>query len=108
MSVTEKEIPFIIETYLAEITVLGTELNVKSAENETEVEVEEGSVRLKTDQHENNVIHGESAVFKKGGNGIKKGKAELRAIKTALGAFEIINKMDEQKGNAPFWLPEFS
>ena len=28
--------------------------------------------------------------------------------KTALGAFEIINKMDEQKGNAPFWLPEFS
>ena len=39
---------------------------------------------------------------------VKKGKAELRAIKTALGAFEIINKMDEQKGNAPFWLPEFS
>jgi ferric-dicitrate binding protein FerR (iron transport regulator) len=78
LSVTEKEIPFIIETYLAEITVLGTELNVKSAENETEVEVEEGSVRLKTDQHENKVTHGESAVFKKGGNGIKKGKAEFK------------------------------
>lgn len=37
----------------------------------------------------------------------KKSEAELRAIRTALGAFEIINKMDEQKGNAPFWLPEF-
>ena len=38
----------------------------------------------------------------------KKEKAELRAIKTALGAFEIITRMDEQKGNETFWLPEFS
>jgi len=78
LSVTEKEIPFIIETYLAEIIVLGTEFNVKSDENETEVEVEEGSVKLKTDQHENKVTHGESAVFKKGENGIKIGKAEFK------------------------------
>ena len=32
--------------------------------------------------------------------------AELKAIKTTLGAFEIINKMDKQKGNAKFWLPK--
>ncbi len=38
----------------------------------------------------------------------KRGAVELSAIKTALGAFGIINKMDEQKGNAPFWLPKIS
>jgi hypothetical protein len=88
LSVTEREIPFIIDTHLAEIIVLGTELNVKSDENETEVEVEEGSVRLKTDQHENKVTRGERAVFKKGENGIKKGKAEFK-FKIWMNSLEI-------------------
>lgn len=36
----------------------------------------------------------------------QKAEAELRAIKTALVAFEILNRMDEEKGDAPFWLPD--
>ncbi|MGD2125762.1 MAG: nucleoside phosphorylase [Desulfobacteraceae bacterium] len=36
----------------------------------------------------------------------KKVEAESKAIKTALGAFELLNKMDQQKGDAPFWLPD--
>jgi uridine phosphorylase len=36
----------------------------------------------------------------------KKGRQELKAIRTTLGAFEILNKMDEEKKDAPFWLPE--
>lgn len=37
----------------------------------------------------------------------RKHEAESRAIKTSLRAFEILNKMDEQKGDAPYWLPDF-
>lgn len=37
----------------------------------------------------------------------KKDQNELKAIRATLGAFEILNKMDEQKKDAPFWLPEF-
>jgi uridine phosphorylase len=36
-----------------------------------------------------------------------KAEGELRAIRAALGAFENIRQMDLQKGEAPFWLPEF-
>ncbi len=35
----------------------------------------------------------------------KKGEIELRAIKTVLGAFENLEKMDAQRGSALFWLP---
>jgi len=31
----------------------------------------------------------------------------MKAARTALDAFEILNRMDEQKGDAPFWLPDF-
>jgi uridine phosphorylase len=37
----------------------------------------------------------------------EKDDAESRAIQTALDAFQFLNKMDEQRGNNPFWLPEF-
>ena len=37
----------------------------------------------------------------------KKNEAELKAIKTTLRAFDILNKMDIQKGKSQFWLPEF-
>jgi len=48
LSVKEGETPFIVRTELCEIKVLGTEFNVKSDSEETTVEVEEGSVELKT------------------------------------------------------------
>ena len=37
----------------------------------------------------------------------QKEAAEMKAARTALDAFEILNRMDEQKGDAPFWLPDF-
>jgi len=36
----------------------------------------------------------------------QKEEAEMRAIRTALDAFEILRRMDEKKGDAPFWLPD--
>ena len=37
----------------------------------------------------------------------QKEAAEMKAARTALDAFEILNRMDEKKGDAPFWLPDF-
>ena len=34
-------------------------------------------------------------------------KAENNAVITALGAFEVINKMDKQKAGAKYWIPDF-
>jgi len=36
----------------------------------------------------------------------QKEAAEMRAIRTTLDAFEIIGRMDKQKGDASFWLPD--
>ena len=38
----------------------------------------------------------------------QKDRQELKAIRTTLGAFEILNKMDEEKKGARYWLPEFT
>lgn len=77
-SVTEQETPFIVNTDMGEITVLGTEFNVKSDIKEIEVEVEEGVVELKTKAHSNKVKRGEVAVYKEVENVIQKGKAEFK------------------------------
>jgi ferric-dicitrate binding protein FerR (iron transport regulator) len=78
LSVTERETPLIVNTDMGEITVLGTEFNVKSDLKEIEVEVEEGIVELKTKGHSNKVKRGEVAVYKEGENVIQKGKAEFK------------------------------
>ena len=36
----------------------------------------------------------------------QKEEAEMKAIRTALDAFVILSRMDEKKGDAPFWLPD--
>lgn len=36
----------------------------------------------------------------------KRNEAEQVVINTTLGAFEVLNKMDKQKGNSKFWFPE--
>jgi ferric-dicitrate binding protein FerR (iron transport regulator) len=77
-SVAEGESPFIVSTELGEIKVVGTEFGVKSDHEEIEVEVEEGTVELSTEEHNNKVSHGERAHFKKGNNGIQKEKAKLQ------------------------------
>ena len=78
LSVTKKDVPFIVTTDLGEIKVLGTKFYVKSSKKEIKVEVEEGSVELKTIQSNNKVRRGERAVYKKNENGIKKGEAEFK------------------------------
>lgn len=77
-SVTEGETPFIVDTGLGEVKVLGTEFNVKSDGEELEVEVEEGSVELITKEHNDKVGRGERASYNKTENRIKKGKAEFK------------------------------
>ncbi|MDH4092987.1 MAG: FecR family protein [Cyclobacteriaceae bacterium] len=77
-SVAEGSTPFVVHTDLGEVTVTGTEFNVKAEDEEIEVEVEEGSVELKTQQHAEKVRGGEVAVFKKGGNEINIGRAEFK------------------------------
>ena len=78
LSVIERETPFIVKTELGEITVLGTEFNVKSDLREIEVEVQRGIVELKTEIHNNKVIRGEVAVYRKVENEIQKGKAKFK------------------------------
>lgn len=88
LSVTGGETPFFVNTELCEIKVLGTKFNVKSDNQETAVEVEEGSVELKTKHDKNKVERGESAVYAKDGNGIKKGKAKFK-FKIWMNSLEI-------------------
>ncbi len=77
-NVSEGETPFIVYTDLCEIKVLGTKFNVKSDKQETEVEVEQGSVELTSKQEKNKLGMGEKGVYKKDGNGFEKGKAEFK------------------------------
>jgi ferric-dicitrate binding protein FerR (iron transport regulator) len=77
-SIAEGSTPFVVHTDLGEVTVTGTEFNVKAGDEEIEVEVEEGSVELKTQQHAEKLSDGEAAVFKKGGNKINIKRAEFK------------------------------
>ena len=77
-TVTKGESPFIVTTELGNITVLGTEFNVKSNEDELDVEVEHGEVKVKTKEAENKIGRGKSAKYKKGNSKIKIGKAQLK------------------------------
>ena len=78
LSVVEGETPFVVKSQHGEITVLGTEFNVKSQAEELEVEVEEGIVELKTATHSEEVKRGQAAVYNTTENEFKKVKAEFK------------------------------
>src|SRR5688572_10912643 len=65
LSVVKNETPFVVKSEHGEVTVLGTEFNVKSQAEELEVEVEKGIVELKTELHSDKIKRGEAAVYKK-------------------------------------------
>lgn len=77
-SVVKGKAPFIINTELGEVKVIGTEFSVKTSKEEIEIEVEEGSVELNTKQYKNKVERSENAFYKKGEDGIRKGKAKFK------------------------------
>ena len=78
LSVVKSETPFVVKSEHGEVTVLGTEFNVKSQAEELEVEVEKGIVELKTEMHSDKIKRGEAAVYKKAENDFKKVKAEFK------------------------------
>src|SRR5688572_1735911 len=78
LSVVKRETPFVVKSEHGEVTVLGTEFNVKSEAKELEVEVEKGIVELKTEMHNEKIKRGEAAVYKKAENDFKKVKAEFK------------------------------
>ena len=77
-SVVEGKSPFIINTELGEVKVIGTKFSVKTNKEEIEIEVEEGTVELNTKQYKSKLIRGEHAIYKKSENGIRKGKAKFK------------------------------
>jgi len=70
--------PFIVKTELGEIRVLGTKFNVRSDNNELEVEVQEGTVELKINKFIKKVKKGQKAFFKESKDAIKICKAEFK------------------------------
>ncbi|HTJ51937.1 MAG TPA: FecR family protein [Cyclobacteriaceae bacterium] len=78
LSVVKSATPFVVKTSLGEITVVGTEFDVKSEVNNLAIEVEDGIVELKTEAHSENIKRGEAAAYTKGEQAIKKFKAEFK------------------------------
>jgi ferric-dicitrate binding protein FerR (iron transport regulator) len=78
LSVVKSGTPFVVKTSLGEITVVGTEFDVKSEMNNLAVEVEDGIVELKTEANRDNIKRGEAAAYTKGEHAIKKIKAEFK------------------------------
>ena len=70
--------PFIVQTSLGEVKVLGTKFNVKSSGKDIEVEVESGSVELKIDALVKNIKKGQKAVFHEAEKNIRLAKAEWK------------------------------
>jgi ferric-dicitrate binding protein FerR (iron transport regulator) len=94
-SVVDGETPFVVKSQHGEITVLGTEFNVKALSEELEVEVEEGIVELKTIAHSDKVKRGEAAVYNKAENEFRKIKAEFKFriwIKALKDEFKKVGK----------------
>lgn len=77
-SVTKGTSPFIVKTETGDITVLGTEFNVKSSSNQLEVEVEKGVVEIKASKFVKKINKGQKAFFKEVKHGIKTGRAEFK------------------------------
>ncbi|WP_258100317.1 FecR family protein [Marinoscillum pacificum] len=69
--------PFIVETNKDQVLVVGTEFNVKADNEELEVEVESGTVKLTADKVEKDIRRGERAVVSEAEKGIQVAKAEF-------------------------------
>ena len=76
--VQEGEVPFVINTELGEIIVLGTAFNVKSDGDELVVEVEKGEVKLETKGSEKKVDRGKRAKYKKNEVEVEIGEAKFK------------------------------
>lgn len=92
--------PFMVSTALGEIRVLGTEFNIKTNEQELEVEVERGSVELRTVDQRNKLVRGESGIYKKGQKSIQIGKARFNFKAWRDRLKEGYREVEKQKDNA--------
>ncbi len=101
--IEEKEIPFTITTYLGEIVVTGTELNVKvdDEKEELEVDVAKGNVEVKVKNEKKLLNRGERITFNRNNNSFKKSKSNQQ-YKIWLNKFDIEMKAlgkDIKKGS---------
>ncbi len=76
--VQSSEVPFVVNTELGDIKVLGTAFNVKSDAEQLQVEVDEGTVEIASGKCTDKIRKGERAVMKKGKEAFEKGKAEFK------------------------------
>ncbi len=101
--VEEKEASFTIITYLGEIVVTGTELNVKvdDEKEELEVDVAKGNVEVKVKNEKKLLNRGERITFNSNNNSFKKAKSNQQ-YKIWLNKFDIEMKAlgkDIKKGS---------
>lgn len=101
--IEEKEIPFTITTYLGEIVITGTELNVKvdDEKGELEVDVAKGNVEVKVKNEKKLLNRGERITFNRNNNSFKKSKSNQH-YKIWLSEFDIEMKAlgkDIKKGS---------
>ena len=101
--IEEKEIPFTITTYLGEIVITGTELNVKvdDEKGELEVDVAKGNVEVKVKNEKKLLNRGERITFNSNNNSFKKAKSNQQ-YKIWLNKFDIEMKAlgkDIKKGS---------
>lgn len=101
--IEEKEIPFTITTYLGEIVITGTELNVKvdDEKEELEVDVAKGNVEVKVKNEKKSLNRGERITFNRNNNSFKKSKSNQH-YKIWLSEFDIEMKAlgkDIKKGS---------
>ncbi|TAJ11294.1 hypothetical protein DMA11_17415 [Marinilabiliaceae bacterium JC017] len=72
------EQPFVVATRQGEIKVLGTEFNVKTQDEQLEVEVDEGTVELNVKEQKSKLKKGECVVYNEAKELFEKGKAEFK------------------------------
>lgn len=77
-SVAKGESAFTVITDNGEISVLGTEFNLKATAEELELEVEEGLVKLKAGEASEKIGRGQKASFKTSEESITIGKADFQ------------------------------
>lgn len=75
--VKKDDVPFVVTTSLGEVKVLGTAFNLKSDDDNMQVEVEKGSIELRIDEEVQKIKKGECAVYNKSKELFEKGKAEF-------------------------------
>ena len=76
--VEDGDTPFVVQTGLGNVLVMGTEFDVKAEFDELTVEVEKGVVEVKSELDSKKLRKGDAAIFKKTGDGFTVGKAEFK------------------------------